>query len=81
MTRRAVLALAAAPLAAQDGRARRWILDASRALQEGSAARFLGYFAKRELPDYRGFRETIEALRNSKPSTKPLAQDKATAAQ
>lgn len=60
----ALLLLPAVPLAAQESSeaARRLVLDASRALQAGNAARFLGCFDKRETPDFPRLRENILAL-------------------
>jgi len=61
----AALLLWAAPLAAQQSQAetaRRLVFDASRALQAGNAARFLGYFDKRETPGFGRLRENVLAL-------------------
>ena len=67
----AALLLLAAPLAAQqppaeEVAARRLVLDASRALQAGNAARFLSYFDKRETPQFAQLRENVLALLASK---------------
>jgi len=43
-------------------RASRLILDASRALQAGSAPRFLGYFDKKSTPQFAQLREGVTAL-------------------
>lgn len=40
----------------------RLILDASRALQAGSAPRFLGYFDRKQTPGFRELREGLTAL-------------------
>lgn len=60
----AALLLLAAPLAAQEQgpAARRLVLDSSRALQAGNAARFLSYFDKRETPGFARLRENALAL-------------------
>lgn len=47
---------------AQGDEARRLILDASRALQAGNAARFLGYFDKRRFGGSSELRRTVSAL-------------------
>ena len=61
--------LLAAPWAAvayaqtqDDAAPRRVILDASRALQAGNAARFLGYFDERQFPDFSALRRNVTAL-------------------
>jgi hypothetical protein len=55
-------AVAAAPAQQGSEAARRLVLDASRALQAGNAARFLGYFDKRETPQFALLREDVLAL-------------------
>ena len=64
MRRRAFLALAAAPLAAQDVEhpARRAVLDVSRALDAGNAALALARFDRRRFPGYRELETEIVAL-------------------
>ena len=60
--------LLAAPLVAQEetGAARQLVLDASRALQAGNAARFLGYFDKRETPQFEQLRDDVLNLVETK---------------
>ena len=64
----ALLLLLAGPGAAQqqDQQAQRLVLDASRALQAGNAARFLGYFDKRATPGFERFRDNALALTATK---------------
>lgn len=55
--------LALKPAAAQDSTGpRRLLLDASRALQGGNAARFIGYFDKQHYTERPTLRRTIAAL-------------------
>lgn len=55
--------LALKPAAAQDSTGpRRLLLDASRALQGGNAARFIGYFDKQHYAERPALRRTITAL-------------------
>ena len=59
----ALLALALPAGAQQQAEAaRRLVLDASRALQAGNAALFLGYFDKRETPQFARLRENVTTL-------------------
>jgi hypothetical protein len=59
----ALLALAIPAGAQQQAEAaRRLVLDASRALQAGNAALFLGYFDKRETPQFARLRENVTTL-------------------
>jgi hypothetical protein len=60
----AAILILAAPLAAQSEErpARRLVLDASRALQAGNAARFLGYFDKDAMPELEELRNDVLAL-------------------
>lgn len=63
MTRRSVLALlSASHLKADDSPARRMLLDASRALQEGAGRRFLRYFDKERCEQFPALQESILAL-------------------
>lgn len=62
MTRRAALALLASKAAADEDRARRLVLDASRTLQEGEAWRFLRAFDKKRYEQYAVLRESVQAL-------------------
>lgn len=65
-TRRSLLLLGAAAagsaFAQQDEGPRRLILDASRALQAGNAARFLSYFDKTKFTEFPALRRTVTAL-------------------
>ena len=59
----ALSTLALKPAAAQDSTGpRRLLLDASRALQGGNAARFIGYFDKQHYAERPALRRTIMAL-------------------
>ncbi len=60
----AALLLLAAPAAGQEEAqaARRLVFDASRALQAGNAARFLGCFDKRATPDFERLRDSVVTL-------------------
>lgn len=60
----AAILLAAATLQAQSPTetGSRLVLDASRALQAGSASRFLGYFDRKQTPDFRVLREGVSSL-------------------
>ncbi len=66
LSRRHLLAsawVAVASAQAQDDEApRRVILDASRALQAGNAARFMGYFDKRRFKGLSDLRRSVSAL-------------------
>ena len=64
----AALLLLAAPVAAQEEAkaARRLVLDASRALQAGNAARFLSYFDKRDTPQFEQLRDHLLNLTATK---------------
>lgn len=66
VSRRRFLAAALGGLATvqaqEDEAPRRLILDASRALQAGSAARFLGYFDKQHFAGYSEFRRQVSGL-------------------
>ena len=66
--------LAAASAQAQEDEApRRVILDASRALQAGNAARFMGYFDERKFGAFAELRRTVTALLEARTAASSVA--------
>ena len=74
----AALLLLTAPLGAQDQErsARRLVLDASRALQAGNAARFLGYFDKDATKQFEELRTGVVVLTETRTIASSVQIDK-----